>query len=333
MATIDTLRFLGAVGVIMLHTKKFFPEKGPVLQVLYFFCELAVPVLLTVSGYLFGKSLARVGNIDAVYWKNLKRLSIVFFGWSLIDILPPLTPDFLETVHSYGILRSVYWYMRDEISYIKPLYFMMTGTAGHLWFISALIQSFTLMTVMLRFGHQRALVYLSLFLFTLMPLVHLYVQLGRTEVYTWNPAVGPFRAAILVVAGWWMSRMERIPPWKANAFLIAGLIVFFTEDPLLWMFYGVKTPFYNYGRALITVGVVMWALIRPNIGAGTWMPRLGFYTLGVYCVHPIVIDIFEPYQNSLPPAASFVWPVLVYAGSLLIAVILSRIPFLKRLAV
>jgi peptidoglycan/LPS O-acetylase OafA/YrhL len=339
MATIDTLRFLGAIAVIFIHVTPFYMDEGPALHqkflgwFLFFVFDFAVPIFLVVAGYLFGKSVARQ-NLQAVYWKNLKRLLVVFLGWSLIYCLPPLTPEFFQSVRESGLPRAVYWHVKYVLGFVSPWYFLMAGTAAHLWFISALIQAFTLMTIMIGLKQVRAMVYLALVMFALTPLVNLYCQQGLVEHYDWNPMVGPFRATVFVVAGWWLSHKDRLSPRLANTLLVTGFIVYVLEDWLLWKFYGIETPFYEYGRLLMTTGIVMWALIRPNIGANSWMPRLGLYTLGIYCVHPLVIKLFEPYQGSVPSVAwDFILPVVVYAGSLVIAVALSRIPFLKKLAV
>jgi surface polysaccharide O-acyltransferase-like enzyme len=207
----------------------------------------------------------------------------------------------------------------------------MGGTAGHLWFLSALLQALTLLAIFISLKKDKLLVYISMLLYLLTPVANLYFQLGIVEEYTWNPAVGPFISTIFVTGGWWLSRKKEFRMGWGIALLIVGFFLSWGQGKFAEYFYHIHPTFYAYGNLFMALGIFIAVLSYPRFCENTILPQLGQLTLGVYCSHILFVDAFKNFREEINPFVwDFVVPVLIYLLALGLTIFLRRIPFLKE---
>ena len=331
--SIDTLKFLSIVAVIIIHVGPSYHSGPRAVEWVQTACGLAVPLFFIASGYFFGKTFTKGVPLKTVYMRYLKRLLIIFLGWSVIYSLPRWSSDLLQSIVQYGWIRTYYWYY-TEVFQFKLIYFLMGGTAAHLWFLSALIQAITIITTFLLWKKEKFLIYFSLFLYLLMPVVNLYVQVGFKEDYRWNPVVGPFVATAFVVSGWWLSKIGRCSLRWAAALIVMGIIGSWAHERVLVDFYNISPAHSNYGSLLVATGIFIAALSCPRLCEHTLLPRLGQLTLGVYCSHILFVDLFKMFKDKIDPLAwDFIVPILIYLMALGLTLLLKQIPCLRKLVI
>lgn len=328
---IDAVKFFCIVAVILIHTGPSYYSGPHAVSFIRTVFGLAVPFFFIASGYFFGKALAKEAVLMTVYTRYLKRLVIVFAGWSLLYSLPRLTSDLMLLVSEYGWLKAYYWYYTETFQF-KPVYYLMGGTAGHLWFLSALIQALTIMTIFLSLREEKLLIYFSLLLFLLAPVINLHFQLGIREEYTWNPVAGPFVATAFVVSGWWLSKRKIFSIKWAVALVILGMLISWAQERLWIAYYHFFPVYSDYGRLLVAMGLFIVPLYYSKFCENTFLPLLGQLTLGIYCSHILFIDLFSMIKEKLSPLTwDFIVPVLVFFLAWGLTLLLRKIPLLRNL--
>lgn len=272
-------------------------------------------------------------SLKDLYIHYIKRLLIIFIGWSFIYSLPRLSSDLIQSIVQYGWLRTYYWHFIDNFA-SHPAYLLMTGTVAHLWFLSALLQALTLLVIFIAFKKEKTLIYFSALLYLLTPLVNLYFQIGTVEDYTYNPVVGLFVSLIFVTSGWWLSKRKNFLIEWGVAIFVMGMVISWGQGKFVTYFYQIDPVYYVYGNLLMAVGVFIMALSYPKFCENTVFPRLGQLTLGVYCSHILFVDLFKMFKEKIDPLAwDFIVPILIYLMALGLTLLLRQIPFLRKLVI
>lgn len=176
---IDIFRYIAAVLVVAHHTDVL-AEVHPMLSYLVsqVLPRFGVPFFFAVAGYYYS---AKLESGRGGYWDYIKRLLRTYTLWSVIYF-------------AAGYILNGSFAIKTALAD----YFIF-GSAYHFWFFPALILSVSVFTVMHKFGLHKLLIPVSLVLFLIGCLSHVYYQIGGQI---------PFIALLVQLPNWrWISHV------------------------------------------------------------------------------------------------------------------------------
>ena len=116
--------------------------------------------------------------------------------------------------------------------------------------------------------------------------------------------------------------------------LILAIILQYVEVYYLWYYYNSDPASHNYlaSTIIVSFSLVYWLIQNPSFGHNQRITKLGQYTLGIYVMHFLFVDLFQ----SLAPYIAFgvwdiVFPAIVYLTTLGCVMLLSKIPGINKL--
>ena len=146
---------------------------------------------------------------------------------------------------------------------------------------------------------------------------------------------GPFFSTLFFVTGVFLSRK------KADFFslryggmiAVFGLLLHFSEVIYLrnmWQVYTVSNEFL-VGTYFLGLGIAIMALSNHKAVHNNFLAKVGKYTLGIYVVHYIYVDLLKSIDRTIShPIWEVGYVILVLMLSWIIAFYLSKIHFLKK---
>ena len=128
---IDIFKFLFAIGVVAIHCQVFNNANIVSWITLHSVLRLAVPFFFCTSGFFFYKSLEQKKDVKKTTYSFLKRISIPFVFWTVLNF-PIAVYEYYNL--GYGSLRII-------LSILKRLIFYPWAS---MWFLSSLIMAVVL---------------------------------------------------------------------------------------------------------------------------------------------------------------------------------------------
>lgn len=343
ITSIESFRALAIFGVILWHTDLLGRlaqlGRGNLLveQAIVMVWWISVPYFFMAAGYFFANKVREHGRPFVQLRRYFSSLVWVFLAWLCIYIVIP--GNWMAAVREHG------WWEPFYAEAVKNLHLLATQhlsvflapqpPLGYLWFLPALVFSLAFLTVLAvcRLQPYLILLIIGLYIVALAEEVsvayslHLPIQLGLWSI-----------ALLCTALGWWQAGRHE-PPAPAALYLIAGgyacaviegaiLREAFHSSPLA-MF-----KHHYVGGILLTLGIFLLTLARPNLGKSTPLPFLGQFTLGVYVSHILIINTLVPISTRLQNQSlpwQFVFALSVYFLAILFIVILSKVPIARRL--
>lgn len=333
IAGVETMRVPADFAVVALHVSAALSFAGWTREVGLWvsfaeqLCRFAVPFFFIAAGYFFAKSLqAGVTPAGSLLLKYTRRLGLLFLAWSLIYAMVPY--DWLHDMMRYGVLRPIYWHLLNTVAWIgsHPLTFLVHGTAGHLWFLPALITALGTLTLFLSLRLEKYVIVGGLLLYLLGLLHASFISSQANTGMAHLPS--SFLSGILFVSlGWWLSRRD--PPSFAFALslCLVGFVGQVTEATVVWGLFtsSSRAPSYLVGTIPFAVGAFLLGLAKPNLGRTTPLPWVANLTLGIYLSHYIFIwALVTPRVWLTHPLWLVTLPVLIYLLSALVTLTLLR---------
>jgi len=336
---VECIRVLAIVGVIFAHTTGIRGSVSPVLltRFTYHLSSFGVVFFFITAGYFWGKKIRAGKQLGQAYASYVSRILNVFALFSLIYLC--VSDEGILAYAHHGLLcplKICYWNVQHLIGGPGPLRhsvlsLFMTGTKYHLWFLVALIWATSITAIMVKLRRESLLLWLGLILY-LFEASSLF--LSDTTVgfsLPFNPKHGPFFGAFFFAVGYRLSSRQGTFSLKpAIALLSAGFAILiidmlFVRNHLGFM---VVQPFL---QVTIGLGATLLALARPSLGADSVLASSGKYVLGVYLVHPFLIDSLQPIGRALFPAPilEFWLTAMVFLCSILVVLIMQRTPVLR----
>lgn len=307
LAAVDSMRVLAILAVIAIHVAPFTHGAPPARigltwnlpTIVNQLARFAVPCFFVLSGFFWAQRTADPDRRWPVTRQMLQRLGFLFLGWSLIYTLPWDSGRLLrDWPASYGdiLARNLRWISTHK------LLVLLQGTETHLWFLVALAFAASISALWLRWGSWRSLMLLGLVLFALAMLMRPYVKLPFGIPVRFNPRNGPAFALLPFTLG--IALAWRVPSpvlfprqwqrWGIGLFM-AGMILSAAELTWLRVSYGRSlAQDAVFSTMLCGLGVACLALSNPAWLARSRLARLGPLVLGIYAVHPLVIDVLLP---------------------------------------
>ncbi len=182
--SVDLMKFLCAVMVIGVHTNVFM-EYSPDLRfaIVHIVARIAVPFFCVSAGYFFTHRIASTANKKDYFLGYLKRLLILYLGWSLVYFVY----DFLYILN-YQDSPVVFFHSNNVIDAILKylVLFFFFGSHFHLWYIPALMLAISLLYVAIRYDKVKLFLILAGGFYLIGLSGNSYYGLFRD-----NPLVGP----------------------------------------------------------------------------------------------------------------------------------------------
>jgi len=335
---VDGMRFFAIIAVIMLHTTpfKYSSETAQIYPFLNLLInqtsKFAVPFFFIASGYFWGRKLESGHDVAVISAGMIKRLVIIFLGWSLIYIMPYN----LTSVITYGILGPIkisYWNLERLAA--SPLTPLSQGTKIHLWFLIALVNSVAICWFFVKKDLKKHLAPCGLTLYLIGLLAKSYMGTPLGFSINFDTRNGPFFGTLFFITGYYLRNKRvslRVHLFQGIALALGGLILQALELSFLNRYF--DTPMdqdYVIGTYFLGLGAFLISLSTLRFLAGKWIAFFGRHTLGVYCVHYIYVDLLEPVDKIYYGPSWDIWyVVLVTALSLSTALIAAHSPLLRK---
>jgi surface polysaccharide O-acyltransferase-like enzyme len=290
VASLDTGRVVAILAVLTLHARLFRQSHGGDLTgwervaevVTDHACRFAVPYFFFVSGYLLGRSTRGRPALPRAA-ASFKRVVLLYLAWSVLFVAVEPLERTAHDLMSTGEVTGPVWPGLGE-SARKVL----NGARIQLWFLPALGTALLIVGVL---GPARPAAGFAVAI-ALYGIGLAGGAYGRATGLDLGAIArnGPFFATLFVFLGFQSGRADERPrAGPAVALVVAGAALQAAEAWFLHHRLGAEwiDPRADYflGTALMGVGAGRIALARPDLGAGTVVPRLGLLTLGVYLLH------------------------------------------------
>lgn len=333
--SIDYFKVLAAFLVVVGHTQPFhYFDGGDIYKYFHILIDQSIrfiiPFFCVISGYFWGKSIRSGASIDHVFWKYSVRLFSIFFFWCLVYLFLP-SPSAIHQHGPIALLKKPYWrliYFLDD-----PVNLLLNGTKGHLWFLSSLICSIGLCTVLLRFNLKSLLFPVSLILYLFGVLAGSYAPTPIGIVVDFNMKRTLLFTTLPFVIGWQLSSNQNKFTLKvATIVCLIGFLLHWFEVYILWHYYNIYPDKneYLFGTILYGTGVALISL-SCNFKEYDLLTVAGLYTLGIYTGHMVWVSLIREIvhiHNSY--AWELLFPVIAYTLTSLMVLFFSRSAVLHR---
>jgi surface polysaccharide O-acyltransferase-like enzyme len=316
--TVDFIRTLGALSVIVLHMR-YIGISDYTVNIMSLFARWAVPFFFLLSGFFFEKK-SRL-NLNDEFLKTFKNLIGIFVVSNLIY---------------FFIAAKTEYYTLSDILSLKSI---LLGDYIHLWFIGSMIFSYIVLWFILSNGWDNLMLPLAIFtlFFTLVA--------DPYSVFFDLHIEGPFSRFLLSIPflfiGFLCSKnfSSRLFNTLTGLLLsLSGFLLQFAEGYII--FHRSKQNLFRHefllGTFVLSVGIFILSQ-SVKINKDTFISRIGRnYSLLVYLYHPLIIVIIFYIIKKLNLQSSnyLLWfnPITVFAITLsLVKLIEKRFPYLLKL--
>jgi len=334
MIWLDAARVIAIFAVVFLHVAATVVTGrdvgsadwwyGNVYDSLVRWC---VPVFIMISGALLLGS-GRQESVADFYRRRMTRICVPLVAWTLVFLFwrGEQASFSLAGVDAAAAVR--------RIASGKPHY--------HMWFLFMILSLYLFtpfIRILVRHASRRELWLLAALLFGVAALHEVFVafvERGVSLFVFWFLSYLPY-----FLCGHLIATSTRTPSRPlllavfGGAVLLTALGCYFLAGVR-----GLEHGLYFYAYLSITVIPMsislmwMFKLRRLDGASGQQVRRLSELTLGIYLIHPVILETFRHVafrQEDVYPLLSVpLVTVLVFTASLLCAFVIHRIPYLKR---
>lgn len=344
IASLDVARLIASFFIVLGHAGPFdktVDYHGNIflkLLLLVFFHvrRMGLPFFLLASGFLFGRSLEKGLPLTPRYVKALKRLTRIFLIWTVFYAFEPFgNPQLRENFLTFDMLKAYYW----QIHYLaeQPLLLIIGGTKYNLWFIPSLITSLSILTLFISLKKTRYLPWMAVTMYILSQCLHQEPLKSVVETSKYYEHLRSYCMGFAYVAGgWWFSQQTKFSMKTALKLFTVALVFQITQDLALWHFYHLKPySFMSIGLLPAIFGIFVMIMCYPDFGKNTVLHHAGSMTLGIYVLHPLILDILRILDRKVlslsTPAQNLAFPVIMAVTSLILTKIFLKNNLLKKL--
>lgn len=345
IASIESFRVLAIFAVILWHTgfvsglSRLAGESLPVVLTGYLVWWVGVPYFFITAGYFFHRSVLAHGNPIAQFRRHVFPLAWVFFGWMCIYIVVP--PGWSAEVLRSGLWQPFYSTALKNVDLLatQHISLFLKGHAPvfHLWFLPALMFSLAVLAFVAICRLQRYLIFLIVCLCVLAIVEKTVGGLfSNTDLRlgTWSIAL------LLTAMGWLVAEREQPSATVARSLIVSGYAFALMEGVVMNVVFHISLQdlkwHYFLGGIILGLGIFLLALAKPTLGQSTPFPFLAQFTLGVYVSHILVLYTLSPLswrvQGHVPLWGAFM-AIIVYGFSVLLTIILRRVPLARYLVI
>ena len=332
-AALDRLRLLAFLAVVALHTITRQVAEPDALSILEYGTRFAVPVYFMLSGYFFESSRQALLPRSL---RTLKRLAILFVCW---EVLYFLTNQFLLPVSKLdmSLVKFFAWTVMDG------------GVAWHLWFLPSLAACVVAFTILRPLGFSVVLGAAAvLYAFGLMLGTWNELTGAREVVFAhlglhgFNMRNGPFFGMIFFAIGARLKdHIPECPTYVLVSAMLCGFLLQIGEAGAVTRNTDGDFAPHDYLLSTILFSVPIFLIFCRQTILDGMSSQFGRLALGAYCIHVFVLELLRtpasPFFIGGSAANLTDYPelllifLLVSALSILLSVLLSKIPGLRTL--
>lgn len=309
--TIDALRTLGALSVIVLHTHYDGILTNTTANAVFLCAKWAVPFFFLVSGYFFEKK-SRL-NLDIEFTKSLKYLLSIFIV--------------SNAIYSIVALQTKYYSAKDVLS-IRSI---VLGNWFHLWFIGSMIIGYISLWFVISIKMEKAMAFIAFFILALALVIGPYATFSTLNIdLSFSKLIIsiPFLFIGFLYSKYNLSKNFKLV--SSVLIVMIGLALMFIENSVI---YNQSKPVlinheYLLGTFLLTIGIFMLSFnVRMN--KENILSRIGRkYSLTIYLYHPLVIFAISFAMKKIAKMNQFytLWlnPMSIFLLTLSIIIIIDR---------
>jgi surface polysaccharide O-acyltransferase-like enzyme len=287
---------------------------GDIIQQL---CRFAVPFFFLASGYF--NAPRRDTPVALTFKKLAGRILPVFLFWSIL----------------YNLISPHRWDWFTTPSYI--IRWVLNGGAGdQLWFLPALLVWMTVALLLRRTLGWTPIIILAAILYALGLCLGAYqgVFLGHTsQILVTAMRDGPSFGLVFILIGMWVREHDvTVSATVALTIFIAGAAGQLAEAYGLNEFHILAffKPDFTASTLVFGTGALLLALaVRKPSPVVEKLAFLGQYTLGIYALHRLLVQVFGYAMNPLNLGGRLEVAALAVIVSTLVVLAMSRIPALR----
>lgn len=320
--SVDALKGAGVIGVVLLHIPSSPSTDAVAWQLFDILSRFAVPCFFMISGYFFRKSWEKQVNKIKILTNSTGRIIPAFAFWALIyEIIPPLIGGGNQWTRLQQIFRF-------------PHSFLLTGNVYHLWFLSSLLQAIILLWIALRMNRMSAGLVLGALLFVVCLYGGTYSMTPLGHPIANDLKSGPLMSTLFVFLGAHLAQGQFIVrKHQALALAVSGFIMCLAEAWFLTINYQIKFQGQSVMIGIIPLSLGLMNLALHDCFSTKFLPFLGRYSLGLYVVHPWIIEILKKIDIQFLKITPLLFLIFTTAASLLLTWILSKTPYIRATVV
>ncbi|WPR95477.1 acyltransferase family protein [Klebsiella aerogenes] len=325
---INLLRVLSAFLVVFIHVS---PEAFGVMSddwfginVMASISRVSVPLFFMISGY-FALNTTTDININKFLYKKTTRLLPPLVVWSVIYVIYNKT--IIDTSTLWGMLT------------ITPAHY-------HLWFFYTLIPMIFISPMLsksIKNSNTNQLIYLTLIwlLFSLFPSL---IQALQYFINGEDPILKVGKAQLFIamlgyfLLGGFLKELRITINTKALfiIFILSTLATIISTCIISKIIKSPSQAFFVYYSPFIASGAFSLFVIFDRINIknnriSKFISHISKLTLGVYLIHPILIDYFKiNILESRSVYSLLIMTIIIFVASSVIIFLISKVPLIKK---
>lgn len=316
---IDLLKVVSSFLVILLHSIINGLDHPPVTYslILYYIGVFAVPIFFMINGYL---------QLDKTYSynnciKKIKNILIACFMWSTFIVI---------LIKGHRIV---------DIFYNVCLGFLQEGFLWHFWFLGALAILYAFLPIFQKLFKTHKLYYVITIL-----LIFICISIDLLNIYLNHNGYGIIKDNVCQIFRLWTwityyfiggcikkghFQNKKIVNIYSTLFVIVIAIIY--QFLLSYTLYSNRYAESFYDSYIIIGCVTMiFATIKNIKVKKTFLTKLAPYTLGVYLIHPLIIDILKQTILFGDNIINLIWSIGIFCLCILFTSIIYKIPLINR---
>lgn len=334
----DLLRVIACFMVVMLHVSAFYwtklspsSKEWQILNIYDSFVRSSVALFFMISGTFL---LTKEVTLKKLYQKNILHLFVVLIVWSVL--------------YAIDTLGFPAFFKKD----LGSIFTAVVNGKYHLWFLWSIIGIYIFVPVLYAITHYQEGKYMKYFLLLFLIfgvlrstlIIYPYPNRAVFDLIKKLPNMSTY--AGYFVLGYYLDQKVKK---KLNGALLLGIYIFIVGCSAVigrWDAMNKMKPaglLYGYFCLPVFIEAILLFLLLKGM-EGYWENKekvskvIYFFsqnTMGIYLLHPFVLERLDRYEiNSLTWNTWISVPlvtVLTFGCCLIISVVLSKIPLVRKL--
>jgi surface polysaccharide O-acyltransferase-like enzyme len=297
---IDYLKFFAIFAVVLIHTGPF--SNVALLGIDGYYIDFAidtlsrfsVPFFFITSGFLFGKKIMSGKNGSEYFSGYLYKLGKLFASWFIFYLLYDLIVKTLFQSFDIFSAAELIRYISDNVT--KDVFLYGKSSGYQLWYLVALMWSVLILFIFIHLNKLNALLFISFGLNLIGLFGQSYSGILSLPFDTRDALY--FGLFYTTLGAYIANQEERIKQKakKGRVYLTSFIILSFlllAERGLTVFIYEGKIGDYFILTIPITLSLFLFAIMRPELGKGSFLTKVGSNAVGIYVIHVFLIKFIR----------------------------------------
>lgn len=294
--SLDSLKFFCILGVICIHTYPFggmefdFMGSEYLGIILNTIVRVCVPLFFICSGYLFYNRCNK--EYTKKYAINLIKVLLI---WSVIYISYSICMQIISNLFNgreifYGIVKYLSTFKLIDLYYAQGI------VHYHLWYLSAIIIVIPILYCIIKKDLLERFLKISIVLNIIGVLVPVFIS----NNLWFRVRDGIFFGLFYCILGACINKYEYKFKEKIEEvckFKYIAIIIFLFGASIVerYIYLSIFKGAGDYFISTIPLSILIFGLclVNTELFKGTIINKLGKYTLGIYVIHPLIINIIS----------------------------------------